>query len=223
MRPTDDNPRPRPKPLPQPSVTKFPVSRVVKCRRITEPARRSFVSTFEGRRSTTVMRPAPLSEVVNAVAFATRPRQILLGDAVGRSRRPSPSGGAIHPVDTLFVHSQTRVFRYAPMAHELEVLRVSKPDHVAAFMADCREILPAGCGTPIVLAGDLERVHSVYRRPESLLWRDGGALLQTLALSASAYELAFCPLGILGTPVLHAIGRERELTGIGVALIGRRV
>ncbi len=45
--------------------------------------------------------------------------------------------------------------------------------------------------------------------------------MQTLALVATAYRLAFCPLGILGTPVVEAIGLSREVVAVGAAMIGR--
>ena len=86
---------------------------------------------------------------------------------------------------------------------------------------DCHQILPEASGTAIVLVGYMGRVAAVYERPASLLWRDGGALLQTLALVATAYRLAFCPLGILGAPVVHAIGLSARVSAVGVALMGR--
>ena len=218
---TDESPRPRVVPGAPHSRTEFPVSRVVRCRTVTKPPPYSFVATLESRRSQAVMNRVPLGEVVNLVAFAVRPREVKVGDAFGRSRRPSPSAGAIHPVEVLLVQG-TRVFHYAEATHELEALRISQPRHLNAFAKDCQEILPAAMGTAIVLVGDLSRVGAVYERPESLMWRDGGALLQTLALAATAYGLAFCPLGILGTSVLDAIERA-ELAALGVALIGRRL
>ena len=72
-----------------------------------------------------------------------------------------------------------------------------------------------------MLVGDMNRVAALYERPESLLWRDAGVLLQTLALVATAYRLALCPLGILGTAVVRALGLPEPILGVGVALIGR--
>ena len=199
----------------------WPVTRALNCGDVVAPLERSFVATLEARRSHRVMTRAPLREVVNAIAFGVRPRETIEGDAFGRSRRPSPSAGAIHPVDVLLVHGSSRVFRYAPLAHQLEALRVRSRRHLDAFLEDCQEILPEASGTRIVLASEMNRVAAVYKRPESLLWRDAGVLLQTLALVATAYRLAFCPLGILGTPVVRAIGLSEQISGVGVALMGR--
>ena len=217
----DENPRPRAVPDLKLPRADWPVIRALDCGDIVAPLEQSFVATLEARRSHRVMNRAPLREVVNAIAFGVQPRKRIEDDAVGRSLRPSPSAGAIHPVDVLLVHGSSRVFRYAPLAHQLEFLRVPKRQHLEAFSEDCRQILPEASGTAIVLVGELNRVAAVYNRPESLLWRDAGVLLQTLALVATAFRLAFCPLGILGTPVVRAIGLSEQVSGAGVALIGR--
>ena len=217
----DENPRPRAVPDQMLPRARWPVTRALDCGEIVAPLERSFVATLEARRSHRVMTRAPLREVVNAIAFGVRPRETIESDAFGRSRRPSPSAGAIHPVDVLLVDGPTRIFRYAPHAHQLEALRVQSRRHLDAFLEDCREILPEALGTGIVLVGEMNRVAAVYKRPESLLWRDAGVLLQTLALVATAYRLAFCPLGILGAPVVQAIGLSEQISGVGVALIGR--
>ena len=220
--PIDDNPRPLGSPLPPRPLAEFPVSHVYKCGALVLPTERSFASVVEGRRSQTEMRRAPLAEVANAVAFAVRPRQVLHGDLYGRTRRLSASAGALHPVEVLLVHGPAHVYRYVPDTHELERLRVSHPRELVLFREDCGEVLPKALGTAIVLAGDVTRVAAVYERPESLMWRDAGALLQTLALSATAFGLAFCPLGTLGASVLRAIGKEEQLSATGVGLVGRR-
>ena len=219
--PTDENPRPRRRPDMILPLVEWPVSRALDCGNVVLPVEQSFLATLEARRSHRVMTRATLRELVNAVAFGVRPREIVEGDPFGRSRRPSPSAGAIHPVDVLLVHGASRVFRYAPLTHRLEILRVSQPEHLSAFIHECHQMLPEASGTAIVLVGHINRVAARYERPASLLWRDGGVLLQTLALVATAYRLAFCPLGILGTPVVHAIGLAEHISAVGVALIGR--
>ena len=108
-----------------------------------------------------------------------------------------------------------------PLTHQLQALRVLAREDLEAFLRDCHTILPEASGTGIVLVGDINRVAALYKRPESLLWRDAGVLLQTLALVATAYRLAFCPLGILGTAVVRALGLPEPTLGVGVALIGR--
>ena len=220
--PTDVNPRPREVPEPLLATVEWPVTRIIDCRPVVPPIDRSFAATLEARRSCRVMLRAPLRVVVNAVAFATRPRQVMEGDYFGRSRRPSPSAGAIHPVETLFIHGASSILRYAAINHQIEVLRVSHQEALEAFVRDCHQILPLASGTAIVLIGDMNRVSTFYERAESFLWRDGGVLMQTLALVATAYRLAFCPLGILGDLVVDSLGLPEWASAVGVAMIGRR-
>ena len=219
--PTDRNPRPRQVPDTLLASVEWPVTRAIDCGEVVPPLERSFTATLAARRSCRTMTRAPLRVVVNAVAFGARPRQVMEGDHFGRSRRPSPSAGAIHPVDVLLVHGASSVFRYAPLKHQIEILRVSHRGALESFLCDCREILPEASGTAIVLVGDMNRVAALYMRPESLLWRDGGVLLQTLALVATAYRLAFCPLGILGNSVVRSLELPERVSAVGVAMIGR--
>lgn len=116
------------------------------------------------------------------------------------------------------------MFHYDPLAHQIEILVFGKGskdlDELKRVTA---EILPGSCGTAIVFLANIDRVAGVYDNPLTLVWRDAGALLQTMFLAATAFRLAFCPLGILGHQVARALGLERRLTAVGVMLIGRPV
>lgn len=167
---------------------------------------------------------APLREIVNLVAFATRPRFILAGDALKRTRRPAPSAGALHPLDIVLVdwRGTPRLLRYDPISHRLEVLITKDScDHLDELACAMAEILPHARGTAIALLGDIVRVGAVYEDGDTLFWRDAGVLLQTLFVAATAYRLAFCPLGILGHELVRALGLAQRLTPAGVAMIGR--
>jgi len=165
---------------------------------------------------------APLREIVNVVAFATRPRFVLADDALTRTRRPAPSAGALHPIDIVLAdwRGVPRLMRYDSLSHQLELLICTK-SHLGELGRVADEILPQAHGTAIVLLGDVARVAAIYENCDTLFWRDAGALLQTLFLAATACRLAFCPLGILGHEVVRALGLVQRLTPAGVALIGR--
>ena len=90
-----------------------------------------------------------------------------------------------------------------------------------SFSTNVAILLPEASGTALVLVGCMNRVAALYKRPASLLWRDAGVLLQTLALVAEAYRLAFCPLGVLGNQVVQALGLSESASAVGAALIGR--
>lgn len=157
------------------------------------------------------------------MAFSTRPRFRLANDGFERTRRPSPSAGALHAIETVIAdwRTRSRLMRYTPLRHELELLSVPEEQRAHDFIDAIRSLLPLARGTALVFLADLSRVASVYENPESLLWRDAGALLQTLFLAAIAFRLAFCPLGIRGFEVAEALGLRDRTIAAGVCLIGR--
>ena len=110
---------------------------------------------------------------------------------------------------------------YDPLAHQLDILVPKVLNNLCELAHAAGEIVPHARGTAVVLLADAARVAAAYDNPQSLLWRDAGALLQTLFLAATAFRLAFCPLGILGHEVVQALGLKKRITAAGVAMIGR--
>jgi hypothetical protein len=206
------------------SLVPWPIRRALHCPPAIPPFENSFSEVFEARRSRREMTYAPLREIINVVAFATRPRFILTDDALKRTRRPAPSAGALHPIDIVLVdwRGTPRLMRYDSFSHQLQLLICTeRPEHLGRLECVTNEILPKASGTAIVFLGDVARVAAIYENFETLFWRDAGVLLQTLFMAATAYRLAFCPLGILGHEVVRALGLVQRLTPAGVALIGR--
>ena len=90
-----------------------------------------------------------------------------------------------------------------------------------ALRARAKEALPgtAGCDL-IALICDMAALHAVYEAADSLGWRDAGATLQTLSLTATAAGLGFCPLALLGGEVCDALGMGPRWRSVGVAVVG---
>ena len=176
------------------------------------------------RRSERAIRPAPLREIVNALGFAMQPRFVLEGDTHLRTRRPTISAGALHSVNVVVVDWRcfSKALRYDPMTHRLQSLRVVQSESLHEFAKICGAILPEGPKTALALIGDKRRIDALYEHSTSLLWRDAGALLQTLAIVSAAYRLAFCPLGTLGGHLVEALGLNQQFARpVGCAAIGR--
>jgi hypothetical protein len=105
----------------------------------------------------------------------------------------------------------------------MEILRVADADLIAAFRRKVASIVPdaAGCHA-IVFAADFVRARACYQEADSLIFRDSGALLQTLHLASEAYRLSALPLGILGGEVIRAIlPAGSGIEGVGAMVIGR--
>jgi len=185
------------------------------------PLGRAFVDVFEQRRSTRTLSPAPLELTVGAMLFALTARFRKDGDVLRRSRRPVLSAGALHPISVLLFHDFA-VFRLNADTGILEKLAFSTEAY-DAWVSKCQRVLPEAKGTFLTLVADMARPMSAYSNSETLVWRDAGATLQTLALVAELFGLGFCPLGILGNEVVSALPFGEQLLAVGAAAIGMPV
>jgi nitroreductase len=218
----DREPRPRGDALPH-AERPWPVVRSWTLRAVVAPGPVDFGEVLEARSSIRHLTQAPLREVANLMAFATGARAVW-GCAPQRSLRPAHSAGAIHPVTALLVRvgPSPRIFRLAPFEARLELLALEEKWRLVDLIAEVRRIVPAAKADLLVLAADPARVRAVYEREAALVWRDAGAVMQTMHLCATALRLGFCPVGIGGDDALAAVfGEGHGLLGAGVAAVGR--
>lgn len=182
------------------------------------PVGRTFVDVFENRRTVRQLTVAPKELVVGTLLYATMARAWKMQDTLGRSRRPAMSAGALHPISIL-VFDDTGTYRLNTESCSLDELGFPG-DARSAWLAKCSSVLPGACGTLLVLVADLARPMSAYMHCETLVWRDAGAVLQTIGLTAELFGLGFCPLGILGNEVVSALPTPEYLLPVGTAAIG---
>jgi len=135
------------------------------------------------------------------------------------SLRPSPSAGAIHPIHVLIVQANLDGWhRYDPIAHSLrQVQTLLDPRSV---MADMQQVLAAPEATLLLFAAEPGLTAAKYEAACSLVWRDAGALLGTMAMAAEFLGLSFCPLGVTGEPWISRLLDQPGLTGVGAAFVG---
>jgi hypothetical protein len=114
-----------------------------------------------------------------------------------------------------------RAWQCRPEAGEVDVLKIADSLAIRRLRDEARDLLPdcRGCDL-VVLASDDDLLAAAYETWQSLALRDAGALLQTLALAATALGLGFCPLGILGGAALQALASPRRFRALGVAVVG---
>lgn len=196
--------------------------RTIACPQLIAPDASTFREVVEARRSQRAMERGAFRHIVNAVAYATCVRQEMDNDLRHRSRRISPSAGALHPIEVVLVlpGGVPRVFRYNPWSNVLEALVIVNKDAIVAFNRSCAMALPEAYATTAVLLGAPARVAACYDESASLLWRDAGAVIQTLCLTATAFGLASCPLGLLGHEIVAATGMAQEVIALGAVRLG---
>jgi SagB-type dehydrogenase family enzyme len=220
------SPRPRQQPLIQADLA-WPIRRVV---RLASPrsvdARDCFrvLGDRETRRSFGVLTARQLS----AFLWHAAKTRVSYRDDNGRpfQSRPAPSAGGCHPHDLLVVRPSKQglvASIYDSHAHALAELPCEK-QRLRHFVEQVARVVPNQRGTIIWLIGQPQRTANFYWNPESLLWRDAGALIAIMAIVAEALKLSFCPLGSTGdVPVSQLLKRHHRLFGFGGAILGGRV
>lgn len=140
------------------------------------------------------------------------------------SYRPSPSAGARHPVE-IFVCSPPifkteKLFRYDAFSHKIQEL-----DLAEIVCSKLREHLSESfphseLATVIWFVAFSRKTSAKYENAESLIWRDIGALANTIQLTCTFLGLNSCISGTLGHPFINRLFNEHEISSGGAILIG---
>lgn len=134
--------------------------------------------------------------------------------------RASPSAGAIHPIHIVVKRPECdRWWLYRPSTHELAELNFAT-EKLAGLYEHSLQVLEGVSATRILFLAEPGETLGKYQNGCSLIWRDAGALLAVMALTAAAQGLNFCPLGITGEPWASALADQGKLAGVGLALLG---
>lgn len=134
--------------------------------------------------------------------------------------RASPSAGAIHPIHVVLKRPGCgRWWLYQPRSHELRELKHGD-GKLAGLYEQSLKVLEGDDAVRILFLAEPGKTLGKYQDGCSLVWRDAGALLAVMALTATAQGLNFCPLGITGEPWASALADQGKLAGVGLALLG---
>jgi len=135
--------------------------------------------------------------------------------------RPHPSAGALHPIHVLMASDATAIHRYDPVQHALFELPASAGNarHVIDAATSSLELVR---GSVLALVAEPGKTGSKYEDPDSLVLRDAGVVLGYMSFIAEALGLAFCPLGITGSPGLtQGLPAAGALRAVGLAVLGK--
>jgi len=183
-----------------------------------------FGEVLRSRRSTRRLEKATLQQVAAVVREALKADYTGTGMHEGRKRKRVISAGALHPVNCVLIDPDEGAIYYDDENDVFVAVQPRDQALLGTYLAKCEDVLPTARGHVIGLIADVRDLSSVYTDHETLLWRDAGAVLQTLALTSEASNLGFCPLGILGQELADALlGNDQAFVGVGAAAIGRRV
>jgi len=133
--------------------------------------------------------------------------------------RPAPSAGGLHPISIIVLPlgAPSTAGEYLPDLHGIAAIHFGA---VEANRASVEEMLGCHHGTTLQFACDLALLDACYSNPETLMWRDSGALANTITLVATWLGLKSVILGRIGTDILSAGGMNGRLVGAGAVHIG---
>lgn len=135
-------------------------------------------------------------------------------------QRAAPSAGAIHPIHVLICRpNDPRWWLYQPQGHYLVEIQGAAV-RLEGLVQQTSEVLDSDHAVHMLFVAEPGKTLTKYKDGCSLIWRDAGALLAVVALTAQAHGLHFCPLGLTGEPWAGALSDQGQLVGVGLALIG---
>jgi len=220
-------PRPLAKPRPRP-VFDFKISGVFP---IPRPAQRKWppftelLNTRQSRRDFTV--PLTLQQLGDLLWHSSRTRRTerVAGNTLWTSK-PTPSGGGCHPVKMLLLRApvlKDKLLLYDSDHHVFGVREVPNAKLIQQSLREVDQCLESHKGTIIWFVADLARSGARYKNPESLAWRDSGALLATISLVAEGMGLNCCGLGLHDIPTLRKFLKlEDRIIGVGGCILAAR-
>lgn len=185
----------------------------------------SFADVLENRRSCLPIVEPP-SDVICELLFRSMKIESMSLDQrmFITSRRTAPSAGGRHPVDVL-VSFPTESMRdrklayYNPIEHSLANINVPN-DVLMRFFHEVDRNVPIGRGCLLWFSIQARKTSSKYDNPESLYWRDTGALLYCMQLVATWLDLATMPVGSLAAKSYRKIFPKTTLISGGGLLVG---
>jgi hypothetical protein len=114
-----------------------------------------------------------------------------------------------------------KLLLYDSEHHVLGVREVPDAKVIPQSLREVDLCLEAHNGTVIWFVADLARSGARYRNPESLAWRDSGALLATLGFVAEGMGLECCGLGLHDIPAIRRFLKlNQSVIGVGGCIVG---
>lgn len=80
-----------------------------------------------------------------------------------------------------------------------------------------------GDATVIWLIAHTNRTSAKYDNPQSLIWRDAGALLQSIQMTGTAMGIGSCPMGTLAGHYINQLFNKTTVVSAGGIIIGNNL
>jgi SagB-type dehydrogenase family enzyme len=174
------NPQPRTIERPVTSF-EYPIQHTLKLPKDIDPLPARFDEVITSRKSAKRFSGINLQQLSSILWYTAKVKQTIVQDnGYILTHRGTPSAGARHPIDIIIINEQlfstNLPHYYNPIEHSLN--RLDVPAHVIAnFITDIDTIIKCTNATIFWFIAHHERTAAKYENPESLIWRDAGALI----------------------------------------------
>lgn len=183
----------------------------------------SFSEVLESRRSK-LGGQVSLSEIADLLWFSIGARGF---HDTGRASvpiqwSPTPSSGGLAGISVVLVSEDSPMqCLYDPIAHRLLELEVNSDEVARTNAKEVRAVVGSYSGCTLRMLADAQKYSVAYENPESLIYRDAGAITSTLCLCANWLGLTSCPLGFLGNDFIRQLGMPPDrFLAVGAVQIG---
>lgn len=203
----------------------YPIKIKYKLERPVEKVEKEFLDVVLARRSTNDFSSPTILGVSKVLYWSTKIQSFQIDErGFVLTKRTSPSGGARHPIDLLVSNTapikERGLSYYNPVDHTLGELSV--PDNLRLdFFNEVSENLPIQDACLIWFSIQPSKTASKYENPESLYWKDTGALMYCIQLIATYLGFRSCPLGTLANASFNKLFDSPLLISGGGILIGK--
>jgi SagB-type dehydrogenase family enzyme len=184
-----------------------------------------FIHILDTRRSVRSSGPLLGEQLAELLWHGARVRETGSGRlGLQWQHRAAPSSGGIHPIH-LFVRKRgnDEIHLYDPFAHALLSVATISKEPLVLLDEQVTAAAPTALGTVLILMADAHRTAAAYEHAHSLVWRDAGAFMMTLHLVAEYLKLAFCPVGVMGTALVDALGLPSGWMAAGTCVVGSKL
>lgn len=181
-----------------------------------------FSEVIESRYSRREFSNIELEQLGPLLYMSSRTKETMTNDCgLIIEKRNSPSCGAMHTIDCIVSKiGSDKWYIYNSHKHSFDQLDVDTVI-INEFKQECRKLIDCSdSGYLIWYVCDLDRLSCKYDNAELLALRESGALAATQGLIAESYGLGFCILGLLGCREAKVFSNQRNLLGVGVAIVG---
>lgn len=206
-------------------LLEYPILKKEKLNRVFKPEQKDFLKVLFERRSDSNHRLTKSLDISELLFYSSKIK-FLSSDQKGFiiSKRTAPSAGGRHPIDILVSPpgslNQRNLFYYNPIDHSLNELNLPAK-RMKQFLSEVDKNLRIDSSFLLWFSIQTFKTSSKYLNPESLYWRDAGALLAILQLVGTFLGYKTCPIGTLAENKFKKLFEGYELISGGGIIVGK--